>query len=111
MGGDRIAGSVEKGLRGAFLVATTDVGTPDPSFDAVRPFAPIPLLPLPFPTLVIASRNDPRVAFTRSQEFAAAWGAAFADAGLSGHMGSDDGLAGWPQGLLLLGRLLAAAGL
>lgn len=98
-------------VRAAFLVAATDVANPDPSFDLVRPFAPVPLTPLPFPTLVVASRNDPRVAFDRAQAFAAAWGADLADVGALGHMGSDDGLAGWPEGLLLLGKLLGKADL
>lgn len=98
-------------LRAAFLVATTDVENPDPSFDLVRPFAPVPRKRLPFPTLVVASRNDPRVSVARSQEFAAAWGADWVDVGERGHMGSADRLALWPEGLLLLGRLLGKAGL
>jgi predicted alpha/beta hydrolase family esterase len=95
----------------AFLAATTDVGNPDPSFDIVRPFAPLPLERLPFPALVVASRNDPRVTFARAQEFAVAWGADLADVGELGHIGNDSGLGLWPEGLLLLGRLLAKAGL
>lgn len=93
----------------AFLVAATDVGNPDPSFDLVRPFAPMPMDNLPFPALVVASRSDPRVAFDKAQAFAAAWGAAFADAGDLGHMGNDVKLGLWPEGLVLLGRLLAMA--
>ncbi|MDB5562395.1 MAG: serine hydrolase family protein [Hyphomicrobiales bacterium] len=96
-------------IAGAFLVATTDVSNPDPAFDLVRPFAPVPLQPLPFPALVVASRNDPRVTPERSREFAAAWRADFADVGELGHMGADAGLGIWPTGLLLLGRLLAKA--
>ena len=98
-------------VRAAFLVATTDVEDPDPSFDVVRPFAPVPLKRLPFPALVVASRNDPRVSVARSRVFAEAWGADFADVGERGHMGSGDRLALWPEGLLLLGRLLGKAGL
>lgn len=94
----------------AFLAATTDVGNPDPSFDIVRRFAPLPMERLPFPTLIVASLNDPRVAFGRSQEFAAAWGAELADVGERGHIGSDSGLGVWGEGLLLLGGLLAKAG-
>lgn len=98
-------------VKGAFLVATTDVEDPDPDFDLVRPFAPIPLAPLPFPTLVVASRNDPRVSFERSRQFATAWGAAFVDVGELGHMGNPDKLRDWPVGLLMLGKLLGMAGL
>ena len=98
-------------VAGALLVAPTHVADPDPSFDLVRPFAPMPLKPLPFPTLVVASRSDPRVTFDKATEFAAAWGAELADAGELGHMGNEARLGIWPNGLLLLGRLLERAGL
>ncbi|MFZ1775527.1 MAG: alpha/beta hydrolase [Rhizobiaceae bacterium] len=97
-------------IAAAFLVAPTDVGNADPSFELVRPFAPMPLSKLPFPTLVAASRTDPRVAFEKAQEFAAAWGAELADTGDLGHMGNDAKLGLWPDGLVLLGRLLQMAG-
>lgn len=93
----------------AFLVAASNVEDPDPSFDLIRPFAPMPLKRLPFPTLVVASRSDPRVTFEKAQEFAAAWGADIADAGDLGHMGNEAKLGLWPTGLLLLGRLLEKA--
>lgn len=93
----------------AFLVAATNVENPDPSFDLVRPFAPMPLKPLPFPALVVASRTDPRVTFEEAQRFAEAWGADIADAGDLGHMGNEQRLGLWPTGLLLLGRLLEKA--
>ena len=96
-------------VAGAFLVASTNVADPDPSFDTVRPFAPIPMKPLPFPALVVASRTDPRVTFDKATEFASAWGAELADAGDLGHMGNEARLGIWPAGLLLLGRLLERA--
>jgi serine hydrolase len=104
------ADSVVK-VAAAFLVATTDVGNADPSFEIVRPFAPIPLRRIPFRTLVVASRNDPRVSFAQSEIFAKAWGADLADAGELGHMGNDANLGIWPTGLLLLGQLLERANL
>lgn len=94
-------------VAGAFLAAPTNVDDPDPSFDLVRTFAPMPLAPLPFPALVAASRNDPRVTFPQAKAFAEAWGADFADVGEAGHIGSTSGLGLWPAGLLLLGGLLA----
>ena len=95
---------------GALLVAPTNVANPDPSFDLVRPFAPMPMKKLPFPALVVASRNDPRVTIEEAQRFAEAWGADIADVGELGHMGNEARLGLWPTGLLLLGRLLAKAG-
>lgn len=94
----------------AFLVAASNVEDPDPSFDLIRPFAPMPMKPLPFPAMVVASRTDPRVTFDRARECATAWGAYFADAGDLGHMGNEARLGIWPDGLLLLGRLLQKAG-
>jgi len=95
----------------AFLIAPTNVEDPDPAFDLVRPFAPMPLKSLPFPATVVASRSDPRVTFDRATGFATAWGAELADAGNLGHMGNEVRLGLWPDGLLLLGRLLGRAGL
>ena len=59
--------------------------------------------------MVVASRTDPRVTFDKAQEFAATWGADFADAGDLGHMGNEAKLGLWPDGLLLLRRLLGKA--
>lgn len=98
-----------KKVAAAFLVAPTNVEDPDPSFDLVRPFAPMPLKKLPFPALIVASRNDPRVTFDKAAFFAQAWGAPLADAGELGHMGNEARLGVWPAGLLLLGRLLEQA--
>jgi uncharacterized protein len=91
----------------ALLVSPTDVENTDPSFDLVRPFAPMPRKPLPFPTLVLASRNDPRVTIARAREFAAAWGAELADVGELNHIGNAERLGPWPVGLLHLGQLLS----
>jgi predicted alpha/beta hydrolase family esterase len=96
-------------IAAALLVAASNVDDPDPSFDLIRPFAPMPMKRLPFPALVVASRTDPRVTFDKAQELAAAWGADFADAGDLGHMGNEAKLGLWPTGLLLLGRLLEKA--
>lgn len=91
----------------AFLAAPTNVDDPDPSFDLVRNFGPMPLAPLPFPTLVVSSRDDPRVKPAQARAFAEAWGADFADVGEQGHIGSAARLGIWPAGLVLLGGLLA----
>ncbi|WP_018387272.1 alpha/beta hydrolase [Ancylobacter sp. FA202] len=91
----------------AFLVAPTNVDDPDPSFDLVRNFGPMPRSPLPYPALVLSSRDDPRVAPAQAVAFAQAWGADLADVGELGHIGSAARLGLWPAGLVLLGGLLA----
>ncbi|WP_333822909.1 RBBP9/YdeN family alpha/beta hydrolase [Pinisolibacter sp.] len=97
-------------VAGALLVSPTNVEDPDPSFDTVRPFAPMPMRPLPFPAMVLASRDDPRVTFARAIECATAWGAELVDVGELGHIGNLQRLGIWPEGLIHLGRLLDRIG-
>ena len=61
-------------VRGALLVAPSD---PDgPNYPAgPTGFSPVPDQPLPFPTIVVASDDDPYVSLDRATEFAARWGA------------------------------------
>lgn len=96
-------------IAGAFMVATSDInrfaGTPE---FTVHGFDPLVLEPLPFPAVVLASRNDERVALERSRQFASAWGAGFVDIGERGHIGSAANLGLWPQGLVLFGQFIAA---
>jgi len=97
-----------KRVAGALLVAPSDrdrwrVG--DPS--GPRGFGPMILKRLPFPSAVVASRDDDRVSFERAQEFARAWGSTFFDAGHHGHLGSAAKLGLWPQGLVFFGQFLA----
>ena len=55
----------------------------------------------------MASTDDPYVTVARAQEFAKAWGADFCNAGELDHINSASRLGNWPQGLLMLGQLLA----
>jgi hypothetical protein len=85
-------------VTGALLVAPSDVDSAAHTPEEVRGFAPMPREPLPFLTIVIASRNDPYVDFERARDFAGWWGARFVDAGKRGHMNSESGLGEWPEG-------------
>jgi predicted alpha/beta hydrolase family esterase len=92
-------------LKGALLVAPPDVE--DPDFPPViEGFAPVPRARLPFPSVVVASRNDPFAAFERSRSLAEAWGSQFVDAGRGGHLNADAGFGPWPVGEALLAELL-----
>jgi uncharacterized protein len=91
--------------RAALLVAAAD--PEGPSFPEVaRSFAPVPLVPLGFPSRVVASRNDPFGSFEFAQRCAAAWGSALTDIGAAGHVNADSGLGDWPAGQRLLAGLL-----
>jgi serine hydrolase len=88
----------------ALLVAPPDVD--DPDFPPViEGFAPIPRERLPFPSIVVVSRNDPYTAFERAAALAEAWGGQLVDAGSSGHINTDAGFGPWPLGERLLAEL------
>lgn len=91
-------------VRGALLVAPPNVDALDAE-PRIRDFRPIPKLRLPFPTLLVASRNDPYAGFESAQEMAAAWGSELVDAGPIGHINADSGIREWPRGLRLIAGL------
>lgn len=93
----------------ALLVAPADVDSPVCTPAETHVFAPLPLLPLPFPATVVASETDPFVTLERARGFAAAWGAHFVDAGPRGHLNADSGLGDWPAGRAILDTLVARA--
>ncbi len=94
-------------VAGAFLVAASDRDRFDNEPDApVRGFAPMLTSRLPFPSMLLASRNDHRVTFERARFFADAWCSTFVDAGELGHMDTELGL--WPQGLVWLGQFVGS---
>ena len=105
----------EGAVKGAFLVAPADVDNtqcwptnqekvwPEGSFG----FAPVPMQPLPFPSLLLAAADDPYCSQARAKEFARAWGANFVDVGPGGHIADQTGHGPWPDGVLRFGRFLA----
>lgn len=73
---------------------------------ALRSWSPIPLDTLPFPSVLVASHDDPYCRFERARLFATAWGSRLVDHGDSGHINAESGLGSWPEGHLLLQDLL-----
>lgn len=90
----------------ALLVSPSDVDSPERTPDVVRGFSPVPLAPLPFPTTLVCSRNDPYVDFARGETFARSWGSRLIDAGRAGHINSDSGHGPWPEGRAILEAIL-----
>jgi predicted alpha/beta hydrolase family esterase len=91
-------------VRGALLVAPSD--TDAPSYpEGPAGFNPMPLNRLPFPSIVVASTDDPYVTLERAEEFARAWGSELVNIGPAGHLNSASGLGDWPVGFALLERL------
>jgi hypothetical protein len=104
-----------KGLvAGAFLVAPADVDNaaawPETDGETLDVdgcgFAPLPETPLPFPTLLLASSNDPYCGIARARDLARAWDATFVEAGALGHINADSGHGPWPEGVLRFGSFL-----
>ncbi|WP_133773585.1 RBBP9/YdeN family alpha/beta hydrolase [Enterovirga rhinocerotis] len=88
-------------VRGAFLVAPPDVERPDMRVHR-HAFSPVSREPLPFPSLLVASRTDPLCSYERAEDFAYSWGSALVDAGESGHLNDESGHGPWPEGLMRL---------
>jgi uncharacterized protein len=93
--------------KGALLVAPADVDSPLRTPDEVRSFSPIALTRLPFPSIVVASRDDPFVSVERASQFAEAWGGRLVILEGAGHINADAGFGPWPEGRRLLAELTA----
>lgn len=89
-------------VQGAFLVAVPDPDGPSFPVTEAGSFRAVPDAPLPFPALVVASRDDPYGSLPHARARAAAWGAGFVIAGALGHMNSASRLGDWPIGAMLL---------
>ncbi|MDB5050975.1 MAG: uncharacterized protein JWO30_4046 [Fibrobacteres bacterium] len=91
-------------IRAAFLVAPVDPSGPVFPTGAIG-FAPAPMAALPFPTLVVASSDDPYAGPEFSRACSQAWGSRLEEAGAIGHINSESGLGDWPEGLAMLQSL------
>jgi len=58
---------------------------------------PVPRDPLPFPSIVAASRNDPLASFERVEALARDWGSRLVDLGEVGHLNPASGFGPWPR--------------
>jgi len=90
---------------GALLVAPPEVDVA-PVDERLEPFGATPKGPLPFPSIIVASQDDPYIRFHRARRLAQFWGGRFADAGAVGHINAESGLGDWPFGQFLLRTLL-----
>jgi hypothetical protein len=98
----------------AFLVAPADVESADKwpitlgeTFDLDGSgFAPLPQVPLPFPSTLVASASDPYCTLERAKVLAEAWGSKLVEVGDAGHINTASGHGPWPDGLLYFGGLL-----
>ena len=94
-------------VAGAFFVAPPDVANPDIRPKHLMTFGPYPRDPLPFPAVVVGSRNDTYCSFETAEDIAAAWGALFVDGGEAGHINSESGHGPWPEGSMVFAKFLS----
>lgn len=94
-------------VKGAYLVAA-------PSENSLRLlqgidpiFSHVPRAPLPFPSLLVASSNDPYATMESSAEFASAWGSVLVEAGEAGHINTASGHGPWPEGIMRFAGFLS----
>ncbi len=93
-------------IAGAFLVAPPSEAAVS-VIESIDPaFTPYPTTPLPFPTVLIASQNDPFCSYEEATRLAAAWGSDLTDAGEAGHINAESGHGPWPEGLMKLASFL-----
>lgn len=96
-------------VSGALLVAPADLDR-RPLVAELADFAPTPRRALPFPSILVASEDDPWIGLERAQSLAADWGSHFVNAGPAGHLNAASGLGWWDEGQELLDRVIRASG-
>ncbi len=95
------------GVRGAFLVAPPD----ERGLERLAGVDWTPArAPLPWPSVVIASRNDPLGVYDAVAALAADWGAELIDAGEAGGLDAASGHGPWPEGLMRLAAFMRGIG-
>ena len=95
-------------VAGALLVAPPDVDRVA-ACGEIRGFAPSPRTLLPFPSILVASEDDPYATPQRSFDMARDWGSHFVNIGEHGHINAASDLGLWHEGQGLLDRLIGAA--
>ncbi|MDB6050443.1 MAG: esterase [Pseudomonas sp.] len=88
-------------VRGALLVAPSDTEA-DSYPPGTTGFVPMSTQRLPFPTIMVASTDDPYVTHDRAKTFSQAWGSELVWVENAGHINGQSGYGRWPQGIKLL---------
>lgn len=98
-------------IHGALLATPADLESPLPAgYPALEQIAahgwlPIPRSPLPFPSIVAASSNDPLGAVDRIRQLATDWGSRVVDLGAVGHLNPAAGFGRWDGAAALIEQL------
>ena len=98
------ARTASREVAGALLVAPTDVERTDLA-EVMKGFAPIPKSRLPFPSIVVASDDDPFMPEPRARDLARWWGSRFHLLHGAGQINLESGFGPWAAGEALLQEL------
>lgn len=81
-----------------------------PTLEVLREngWLPVPRAPLPFPSIVAASSNDPLAAYDRVAGYAEDWGSRLVNVGAVGHLNPAAGFGEWPRALEFVAELARA---
>jgi len=90
--------SVAPLVGGALLVAPADIERTSTLHARTYEFGTIPTAPLPFPALVVASRDDIYMSLDKARAVAGSWGAPLVDIGHVGHINVASGFGRWAHG-------------
>jgi uncharacterized protein len=97
--------------RGALLAVPPNFEVPMPAgypaLDALSAggWLPLPRTPLPFPSIVAASRNDPLASYEWVTGLAKDWHSRLVDLGAVGHLNPASGFGPWPRASELIAAL------
>ena len=100
-------------VHGALLATPPDFERPMPPGYPTKAalqaggWLPVPRYPLPFPSIVAASRNDPLAEYDHVISMARIWGSSVVDLGEVGHLNPASGFGEWPGALPLINELVA----
>jgi uncharacterized protein len=104
------AGQSASAIAGAFLVAVPDPNAPAfPS--AANSFRAVPGGALPFPSVIVASMDDPYSSVEYAQSRAQQWKSRLIHIGAFGHINASSNLGEWPQGKSILDGFVRRLGL
>lgn len=92
-------------VKGALLVAPPDPDSIVFQELGLKGFETVPLNKLPFPSILIASEDDPFLSIEQAKHYAHSWGSQFVNVGKKGHLGNDSGVGDWEEGRKWLKRL------
>jgi predicted alpha/beta hydrolase family esterase len=95
-------------VAGALLVAPSDLVSVERLHPGQVSFGTMPQSELPFPSIVVASRDDPYLKFARAQALADRWGSGLVDLGAAGHVNVASGFGRWTDGYALASGFASA---